>query len=85
MTLVTREELTVEQLVRAISVTPADVLGLPQSLTEGADFNAVLYDPEGEYTLSASEIASGGHNHPLLNRTVSGKVTQVFLEGCRIS
>ena len=85
MTLVARDELTIEQLVRALSLTPANVLGLSQSLTEGADFNAVLYDPRDEYTLTASEIASGGHNHPLLNRTVSGKVAQVFLEGCRIS
>ena len=84
MSLVLRGELTAEQLIRALTAVPASVLNLEHGLREGADFNAVLFDPESEHTLTATDIASGGRNHPLLNQSVQGKVTHVFLEGRRI-
>jgi dihydroorotase len=84
MSLVQRGELTAEQLIRALTAVPASVLSLEHGLREGADFNAVLFDPESEHTLTATDIASGGRNHPLLNQSIQGKVTHVFLEGRRI-
>jgi len=84
MALVNRGELTENQLIRALTLTPAKVLDLNQGITEGNDFNAVLYQPAQEETVAANLLASRGHNHPLIGKTVIGKVNAVFIEGVQV-
>ena len=43
-----KDELSVDALLRATSTLPAHILGINQTLIEGSDFNAVLFDPKGD-------------------------------------
>lgn len=84
MTLVNRGELTIAQLLNALSVLPARILGMTQSLQEGQSFNAVLFNPEGTKTVTARDLRSRGQNHPVIGRTVTGQVSRVFADGQQI-
>jgi dihydroorotase len=81
LTLVHRGELSIEALIRATSTTPANLLGLRQQLTEGADFNACLVDPNAENVVTTQSLQSRGRNHPALGRTLKGQVKRVFVDG----
>jgi len=84
MMLVERGEIEVSPLVNALTALPASILGMRQSLEEGACFSAVLFDPDSTQTLTAGQLASGGRNHPMIDKPVKGQITHVFLEGCQI-
>ena len=84
MTLVNRGELTIAQLLNALSVLPARILGMTQSLQEGQSFNAVLFNPEGTKTVTARDLRSRGQNPPVIGRTVTGQVSRVFADGQQI-
>lgn len=81
LTLVHKDELSVDALLRATSTLPAHILGINQTLIEGSDFNAVLFDPEGDTLITASTLTSRGHNHPALGKTLKGRISRVFVEG----
>jgi dihydroorotase len=81
LTLVHKNELSVDALLRATSTLPAHILGINQTLIEGSDFNAVLFDPEGDTLITASTLTSRGHNHPALGKTLKGRISRVFVEG----
>lgn len=81
MTLVHRDELTIAALLRATSTIPAQILGLKQSLSKGNTFNAVLFNPESECSITPAQLTSRGHNHPALNKTLKGRISRVFIEG----
>ncbi|MGB0503956.1 MAG: dihydroorotase, partial [Thalassolituus sp.] len=81
LTLVHKDELSVDALLRATSTLPAHILGINQALIEGSDFNAVLFDPEDDTLITASTLTSRGHNHPALGKTLKGRISRVFVEG----
>lgn len=79
--LVEREELSLNALISAVSQQPAGVLGLTQTLQEGAWFNAVLIDPTFERTFRRSQLLSKGRNSPVAGQTLKGAASAVFVEG----
>jgi len=84
MTLVQKGELTTAALLKALTQIPAGVLGMQQTLREGQAFNAVLFDPVPEKTISARDLCSRGHNHPALGKVLTGQVQRVFIDGEQI-
>lgn len=84
MTLVSAGELSLDALINAVSVLPAQILGMAQSVEENSAFNAVLFDPETERTITARDLNSRGHNHPALGRSLKGQVQRVFIDGQQI-
>lgn len=84
MLLVHRNELSIDAILRAMSSIPAQILGLQQSLAEGNAFNAVLFNPEDNVTITPAHLISRGRNHPALGKTLKGNISRVFVEGKQI-
>ncbi len=72
--LVREGELTLSQLVRAMSLAPARILGLRKGrLAPGFDGDVVLIEDEA-FTVTADALLSRGKNTPLLGQTLRGRV-----------
>ncbi len=67
-------------LAERMAAAPRRLLGLPApDITDGAEINAVLFDPAAVTTVDRAFIRSRCLNTPFLGRTLSGAVTMVFL------
>ncbi|NPV91428.1 MAG: dihydroorotase [Firmicutes bacterium] len=63
--LVEKQALTPEQLIAAMTVKPAGVIGIDRgNLTVGADADITIIDPGLELTVNAEEFVSKGRNTP---------------------
>lgn len=80
--LVRTGELELIELIRLMTVGPAEVLGLPGGrMKEGVPADLALIDTERSWTVDKSRIRSKSRNTPLLGEELSGLVLGVFLEG----
>ncbi len=70
-------------LVRVMSTNPARTFGFDQkgTLDIGTDADLVVFDPNKEYTISASENASHADFSIYEGRTVTGAVDKTFVRG----
>lgn len=74
--------LTLAQAVRALSVAPREVLGLPvPRLEEGAEANLTVFDAETEWTFEARHIQSKSRNTPFVGAPLVGKAWAVVNRG----
>ncbi len=65
-------------LIERLTLGPARCFGIePSSL----DPDLVLIDPDAEWVVDPSELASRGKNTPLLGRRLRGRVVAAFVEG----
>ncbi|HUV36151.1 MAG TPA: dihydroorotase [Patescibacteria group bacterium] len=70
------------ELVRCLTVKPAEVLGLPGGrLRAGDAADLVVIDPREEWTFERAMVRSKSINTPLLGKAFTGRVQGVFLEG----
>jgi dihydroorotase len=77
-----RGELSLTSLVRALSSSPARVLGRTQpSLKIGASADFVLVDPAARWVPSARKLFSKSHNTPFLEQELRGKVLLTVHQG----
>ena len=82
-----RAGLAVERLVEALTIGPVRALRLDRripglgSLSAGAPADIVLFDPEGEWTVSRESIASKGKNTPLMDQILRGVVVRTLYRG----
>lgn len=73
-----RAGLAPRQLVEKLAINPRKILGLPvPELSEGAEANLVLFDPEGTWAFDSRSNRSKSGNSPLLGTELTGKVTLV--------
>lgn len=73
-----RAGLAPHQLVEKLAINPRKILGLPvPELSEGAEANLVLFDPEGTWAFDSRSNRSKSGNSPLLGTELTGKVTLV--------
>lgn len=80
--LVNTGALSLMELIKMMTVKPADVLGLPGGrLLKGEPADLVLIDPNEEWVLERSLIRSKSENTPLLGKKFIGRIQGVFLEG----
>jgi dihydroorotase len=80
--LVREGELELGELIRLMTVGPAEVLGLPGGrLKQGAPADLVIIDPEERWIVEKNRIRSKSKNTPLLGTELIGRVQGVFLEG----
>ena len=75
--------LSLAQLVRLLSSSPARILGLEQhgSISLGAKANIAIFDPEEEWTVDPVAFASPSRNSPWKGRTLKGKVKHTIFDG----
>ena len=73
----------IEALIRAMSTHPAAFVGeaASGSITHGGIADCVLFDPTQSFEVTTARLKSAGHNSPVLGRTLTGLVTQVWVAG----
>ncbi|WP_420568373.1 dihydroorotase [Thalassovita sp.] len=78
-------DLTLPQLFRAMSLNPADRLGLPGGrLTTGAPADLVLFDAEAPFVMDRSKLLSKSKNTPFDGARMQGKVLATFVSGTQV-
>ncbi len=76
-----------QDLVRLFSTAPAKVNGIDYvkgSLEVGKDADVVIYNPQGEYTISAESSLQGTDYNSFEGFVQKGRVETVFLRGQKI-
>jgi dihydroorotase len=78
-------QLEMAQLFRALSLNPANRLGLPQGrLAEGAPADLVLFDPEAPFVLDRFTLHSKSKNTPFDGARMEGKVLGTWVGGRQV-
>lgn len=69
-------------LISKLTEKPAKLLKLDKgSLSEGADADITIFNPEEQWTLTADKLHSRSSNSPWLNKKLIGKVHYTFVSG----
>src|SRR5690625_2159312 len=71
-------------LARVLSERPAEIAGLPDQgrpIAPGEPANLVVVDPDAEWTVRSSELASIGRNCPYEGTRLPGRVVATLLRG----
>jgi len=77
--------LSLQQLFRAMSLNPAQRLGLPQGrLSIGAPADLVLFDPDAPFLLDRFTLRSRSKNTPFDGQRMEGRVLGTFVGGIRV-
>ncbi|SFH12664.1 dihydroorotase [Palleronia marisminoris] len=85
MQLVHAGSLTLPQLWRALSLTPARRLGLEGGrLSAGAPADLVLFDPDAPFVLDRSTLASKSKNTPFDGARMQGRVLGTWVGGAQV-
>lgn len=84
LTLVKKGELTLNALVNASSILPANILGLSNGIEIGNLANLVLVDAENEVCFTEENLVSAGKNNPVLNESLYGEVKLTLSDGCEV-
>jgi dihydroorotase len=80
--LVREGRLTLRQALAALTVRPAELLGLPGGrIAEGAPADLALVDLEAETRIEAADLRSRSRNTPFLGWTLPGRVAATLVEG----
>jgi dihydroorotase len=81
--LVLKSELTLNNLIAALTVGPAHVLGYEKlgTLEVGAPADVCIFDLHKEWVVDTARFASKGKNTPLAGQKLNGKVMATFYMG----
>lgn len=80
--LVVPGHLTLMQLLRCMSTTPAQLMGFKAgSLRTGMPADMVLFDPNEQWTVQPEQLRGKSHNTPFKGMTLTGKVKATILGG----
>jgi dihydroorotase len=78
-------EVSLPQLWRAMSLNPANRLGLAQGrLSEGAPADLVLFDPDAPFLLDRFTLQSKSKNTPFDGQRMEGKVLATWVGGVQV-
>lgn len=75
--------ISLPQFTRLVSQKPAEAFGLHNkgSITPGKDADFVLYNPNGEWTISAANQTQRVDYTPFEGMKIKGRIERVFLRG----
>ncbi|MFY9587740.1 MAG: dihydroorotase [Actinomycetota bacterium] len=81
--LVATGRMTLSDLVRTMSTTPARIRGLDGhgAIAAGGPATLVVFDPEKRWIVDASRLSSLSDNTPFAGRKLQGKVVHTILRG----
>jgi dihydroorotase len=80
--LVASGELSLQQLIGAMTLRPAEILGLPQGrLKIGAPADLIRFDPEEPYVVDPSKLHSRCKNTPFDEAQMEGRVKLTLVAG----
>jgi dihydroorotase len=79
------DHLSLPQLFRALSLNPANRLGLPSGrLSEGAPADLILFDPDSPFLLDRFKLNSKSKNTPFDGQRMQGRVFATFVDGQKV-
>jgi dihydroorotase len=85
LAMVEEKVLSLSELVRKMSLAPAQILKLDRGhLSEGAVADVTVFDPALVWTVEKDKLESKSKNSPFLGWKLKGKATDVFSEGRQI-
>lgn len=74
--------LSLPEMLRALTVNPARILGLPYgTLSPGAPADIVIFDPHRRWRVEARTLRSKSKNTPFAGWNLTGKVVWTLVEG----
>lgn len=74
--------LTLPELIKKMSVNPAQILGIVKgSLADGADADITVIDPDKEWIVDPRDFRSRGKNTPFRNWRLKGKAVLTIVGG----
>ncbi|MBU1168943.1 MAG: dihydroorotase [Proteobacteria bacterium] len=79
--LVTDGVLTLDAMIRKMTINPASILGIPTGIREGGIADITIIDPDREYILKADELYSKSRNTPFDGWTMRGKALYTLVNG----
>jgi dihydroorotase len=75
-------DLTLAQLLRAVSSRPAEILGLPQGrLAVGAPADLIRFDPDEPFIVDPEKLHSRCKNTPFDEARMQGRVKLTLVAG----
>ncbi|WP_417259759.1 dihydroorotase [Celeribacter sp.] len=78
-------QITLPQLMRAMSLNPAKRLGLPSGrLADDAPADLILFDPDAPFVLDRFKLKSKSKNTPFDGARLQGKVRGTWVAGFRV-
>lgn len=80
--LVKTKELTISELIRKMSVNPAQILNIKAgSLKDGYPADVVIFNIDEKYTVDINKLHGKSKNCPFKNREMYGRVRYTILDG----
>ncbi|MBN1756432.1 dihydroorotase [bacterium] len=80
--LIHKKKLTLDAMVKAMSVNPARIFNLPGgTLKPGSLADVTIIDPNREWVVEARNFRSKSSNSPFLRRSLKGKTVMTIVEG----
>lgn len=79
--LVNRDELTLPELIRALTSGPASVIDRSAAIAEGELADLCLFDPAATWQANERTLVSAGRHVPVENRNLPGVVRLTLVEG----
>ena len=80
--LIRQQVLSESQLIEKFTANPARLLNLPKgTLSDGADADVTIIDPDREWTYDVTQSASKSRNSPFHGRTLRGKAVTTIVGG----
>jgi len=77
-----RNHLSLNDLIAKYTINPAKLLNLPKgTLTEGADADVTLFDPDAEWIFDVSQSPSKSSNTPFNGWTFKGRPSSTIVKG----
>lgn len=75
-------ELSLNEIIRLMSLKPAEILNIPAgTLSVGANADVVIFDPNEQWTVDVEKLHGKSKNCPFKGRTLNGKVKYTILGG----
>ncbi|MGN0498559.1 MAG: dihydroorotase [Acutalibacteraceae bacterium] len=75
-------ELSLNEIIRLMSLKPAEILNIPAgTLSVGANADVVIFDPNEQWTVDVEKLHGKSRNCPFKGRTLNGKVKYTILGG----
>jgi dihydroorotase len=76
-------EMSLSDILRKLTINPANILRLPSAgrLAIGLDADLVIFDPEEEWSVEPQNFCSLGRNTPFSGKRLKGKVKYTLVGG----
>ncbi|HFB55229.1 MAG TPA: dihydroorotase, partial [Hellea balneolensis] len=82
LTLIADDQLNLMAFLKAVTINPAELLGLPQGrICEGAPADLVLIDPDKPWQCDAADLRSQSKNTPFDGRFMQGRAVMTICAG----